>query len=424
MGMMICGVAACQTLDSSGEVLDMKGLDISSLERDGTFNFEHEEKLASQTVGKILKAKKIFSEEDCSTSQELKHWNMIKVPFLWVVGELFDDVGHSGAQDVAAWMRYDEKWREKGGYPADMKPVVNFSIQGGKLDKVGHRITTSLARKVSITITPCNKVAEAEEYKPDSIESSDKKTSKISDMRALMGGMFKSEDIQVEELRKEEPKAPSVLGHTTSGKAVHGTGPAHAYSHGFSGQDHHEAMNMHANAAQATSDHKQKTHHLRQSQVHMSQRERSGYFSSRKFGSKHGAAPAVSTSKPYVDVPGRDRGLKKSLDAGSPATAPGSSTMGASLQSENLDKALQEICKANPKKSAAWCKMELKKRSKMEKMAKSEAEADKALETWEKAESFRDFLKTSRPEMTPAEHKALTKVFALYSARKSKSGMK
>jgi hypothetical protein len=212
MGMMICGVAACQTLDSSGEILDMKGLDISSLTVDGTFNFEHEEKLTSQTVGKVLKAKKIFGEQDCETKQELDHWQRIKVPFLWVIGELFDDVGHSGAQDVAAFMRYDEKKRSEGAYdPTAMRPVVNFSIQGGKLAKAGNVITASLARRISVTITPCNKVAEAEQYKPEQMPEQPGKMSKISDMRSIVGKMFKAEEVQVEVLRKDEPLAKAKI---------------------------------------------------------------------------------------------------------------------------------------------------------------------------------------------------------------------
>jgi len=348
MGMMICGVAACQTLDSSGEVLDMKGLDISTLERDGVFNYEHEEKLADQIVGKILKAKKIFSDADCETSQELSHWQRIQVPFLWVVGELFDDLGHNGAQNVAAMLRYDERQRnERGGYQDGMKPVVNFSIQGGKLHKAGNIVTDSLARKVSITITPCNKVAEAEEYKPEALSAINKKSAKISDTRSFKNTLLKAENIQVEEMRKDEnpklelPKTAHI-GTTTTGKAIPAHGHHSNYSQEFSAKDHKEAGNMHFAAASATKDQKQIAHHRRQSQFHLSIAARkengphkgatSTTWSSRKFGPVTNK-PQASVHRPYVKVDD----IKKSDDLEKAA----GKLLGSDKSKEDLNKSEQ-----------------------------------------------------------------------------------
>ena len=61
----IDGIGASQNIDSSGEIVDIAGLDISSLEVDGSLNWEHKKDFPEQLVGKILKAKKIFSEKDC-----------------------------------------------------------------------------------------------------------------------------------------------------------------------------------------------------------------------------------------------------------------------------------------------------------------------------------------------------------------------
>jgi hypothetical protein len=190
MGLIISGIAACETIDSSGEILKIDGLDISSLERDGVFNWEHESKTASSIVGKILKAKKIFSDQDCVNESQKKYWKQVKVPFLWVLGELFDDVGHSEAMNIAAMIRYDMKAKAEGKYTEDMAQLINLSIEGAKLKKEGNIVSRSIARKVSITITPCNKVAAAEAHQPEQAAGgkSEKKGRLPSDL-----SIFKSE---------------------------------------------------------------------------------------------------------------------------------------------------------------------------------------------------------------------------------------
>ena len=70
MATYIHGIASSQNIDSSGEIVNIEGLDISSLAVDGVFNYEHEQgkitdkdgklvelqiKVPSQVVGKILK---------------------------------------------------------------------------------------------------------------------------------------------------------------------------------------------------------------------------------------------------------------------------------------------------------------------------------------------------------------------------------
>lgn len=163
LGTLIHGVAASEALDSSGERIIISGLDISSLPESGVLNYEHKSDTPSQVVGKILKAKKIFSEADCETPEEIYFWNMVKIPYIYIMGELFDTVGHDGAKEVAALLRYDSQARnaERTG-----KNVVNFSVEGSKLDKQGQEITRSLARKVTITVAACNKQAIAEIYTP------------------------------------------------------------------------------------------------------------------------------------------------------------------------------------------------------------------------------------------------------------------
>lgn len=185
-GTMIDGSAATEHLDSSGERLSIEGLDISSLEAgDGTFNWEHKSENASQIVGKILFAKKIFKEEECANEREAYWWNKVKAPFLYVIGELFDGTGHAAAKDMAAIFKYDHSARQNGG---NVKNVANFSIEGSKLhtEKNGE-IPGSIARKITLTVAACNKMATAELYIPPKEKPIAKKETKT------FADIFKSE---------------------------------------------------------------------------------------------------------------------------------------------------------------------------------------------------------------------------------------
>ena len=159
-GTFIHGIGASEVIDSSGEKIIVKGIDISSLALDGVFNWEHKSDQTSHIVGKILEAKKILKESDCTNDHHRKFWNKIKVPFIYVAGELFDGVNHPAAVDVAAMLRYDGQIDKR-----KTKKIINFSIEGSRLGKEGSRITKCIARKMTITVLPCNKTCEAEELK-------------------------------------------------------------------------------------------------------------------------------------------------------------------------------------------------------------------------------------------------------------------
>lgn len=164
-GTFIHGIAASEHLDSSGERIKIEGVDISSLTKDGVFNFEHQSKEASSIVGKILEAKKILKRSDCDNDHQRHFWDRIKMPFIYVAGELFDAEGHQAANDVAAMLKYDAKVDRR-----KHKKLINFSIEGSRLEKDGANILKCIARKVSVTITPCNKVCEAEELKKEEVK--------------------------------------------------------------------------------------------------------------------------------------------------------------------------------------------------------------------------------------------------------------
>lgn len=161
--MIIDGVFASQAIDSSGEILDIDGCDISTLARDGVLNYEHKEgdkKTAEggnngeEIVGRILYAKKIFSISDCDTDREEKYWEQVKVPFIYGMCRLYDGAGHSGAQALAAQIR---------DHHANGEPLlVRYSIEGSTLDRdkdQPNRLTVSVARRVAATLKPCNRTA-------------------------------------------------------------------------------------------------------------------------------------------------------------------------------------------------------------------------------------------------------------------------
>lgn len=209
MATFIDGVGASENIDSSGERISIAGLDDSSLALDGVFNWEHHKDIPAQIVGKVLKSKKIFSEKDCEDERQLYYWNKILTPYLYVMGELFDDYKES-AKEVAGMFRYDA---DKKGQ--NERNVMNFSIEGAKIDKQGMDIIRSIARKVTITVLPCNKAAVAEMVpSPEAAKAGKDDFSSI----------FKTEP-QIEiELFKTEGKANIILPQVDMKKAADALG--------------------------------------------------------------------------------------------------------------------------------------------------------------------------------------------------------
>jgi hypothetical protein len=190
----IDGIGSSQVIDSSGEIVDISGLDCSSL-IGGAFNYEHKSDLPSQLVGKVLDYKKIFSEKDCDTDRQKHFWKKVKAPFLYVMGRLFDDRKDS-SKEVAALIKDD------ADHPNE-KPMIGFSVEGNKLPgaKEGMTITHSIARKITLTNLPCNKTCVAE-LMP---KKSDK--SKKDDFDSLFKGeveFFAPEPSYLEFLEKKE----------------------------------------------------------------------------------------------------------------------------------------------------------------------------------------------------------------------------
>lgn len=197
-GTFIHGIACSSHLDSSGERIDIEGVDISSLTKDGAFNYEHDSKSPSSIVGKILEAKKIIKRSDCENDHHKYFWDKIKMPFIYCAGELLDGVGHKEASEVAAMVRYDQQ----EPINKDTKKLINFSIEGNRVEKQGAVITKCIARRVSITGTPCNKVCEAEELK---IDPKEEKHSDSGDFKFIQDIMSKADEPSCQIMKGEIP---------------------------------------------------------------------------------------------------------------------------------------------------------------------------------------------------------------------------
>lgn len=374
MATLIDGICASQNLDTAGEIIDIAGLDISSLDRDGTLNWEHKSDQPFQVVGKILKAKKIFSEEDCANEREAYFWNKCRVPFVYILGELADDYVDS-AKHVAGLFKYDHDRRGK-----NQGNILGFSVEGAKLPgaKNGMVITKSIARRCTITQCPANKASIAEivptvEKKDDLddiFKSEDK--GKFSTAPKYEIELIKSEDKdrllqkqedptkhakvlginpfkKVEPLSGSMPTSPS-FGRSEMNKALRWTPKRAAGAVHFS---HPEYGTISVNKIGANQ------FEVRHNGGHANIGGKKAIFSSVDEAGAHtkkyiaSLASGQTPGKRAVDRPSPGIGskkfakndMKKAITAGSGAVAPSQLEGGAALAKENLNKTLVEFKK-------------------------------------------------------------------------------
>jgi len=154
-GMLIDGVFSSEAIDSSGEVVKLEGIDISSMEEGhGVANYEHKGIDAGgfgrEIVGRIIYVHKVFKASDCEDDRQRMFWKKVKEqPFLYGMVRLYDAAGHTGAEALAAQIR-DAVYH-------DDEITVRYSVEGTTLERDGNIIKTSIARKVALIIGPCNK---------------------------------------------------------------------------------------------------------------------------------------------------------------------------------------------------------------------------------------------------------------------------
>lgn len=150
--MLIDGIATSEALDSSGELLRIKGHDISDLvEGRGVLNFEHNNDSPEDIIGDIVFAKKILTKDDCSNERERMYWDFCKTAFVYIKAKLFTDELHAGAIAASSILRYYHKKKEK--------ILAGFSIEGSTLERDENILERTVGRRVALTLRPCNKQA-------------------------------------------------------------------------------------------------------------------------------------------------------------------------------------------------------------------------------------------------------------------------
>jgi hypothetical protein len=148
VGLKIYGIAAAQNPDKDGQTIIIKNMDTSRLRY---INDEHGDKMFD-FIGGISDYKKIYSEQDCESEKQKRCWNLTKVPFLYVEGELADGEGHPNAQSAAAMIKFSARRPE---YPLKL----GFSIEGGILAKEGDKdqfLSHTIGTGATVTVKPCN----------------------------------------------------------------------------------------------------------------------------------------------------------------------------------------------------------------------------------------------------------------------------
>lgn len=421
MSTYIDGIGASQNIDTSGEIIDIAGMDISSLAVSGVFNFEHKNDQPDQIVGKVLSAKKIFSDKDCDDDRQIYFWQKCQTPFVYVMGELFDDYKDS-AKEIAGMFRYDSD--RKG---QNEKNVMNFSIEGAKLNKINNTITHSIARKVTITVLPANHMAIAEMVPAQDKGQKDDIDSLFKTETSIEIELIKSEDMGkfLDQLKKSAPhlnlaSAPvdtkgTHIGKTKSGKDVHSHEKVHNYQ-GFTSSDHKEAANLHYDAIKG-GDPKSNQHHMGKMKLHMQaaqsaeRRENRGATAvsnarMNAVSAKSTGTPKIQSSvhRPYGQVGNiKKNNLTKASTLGSANAAPSNLTGGAATTPQSLESKMSYTAKKSKKKDF-WL-----------------TRAEQEYAQWDKKEDFQKFMSIRMPNMTKSEIDVFGATLALKKSLENES---
>lgn len=140
-------IAGTQVRDSAGEVLDIAGADISGLKY---VNDNHSSGMFNR-LGYITESKKIMKAEDCDNERHRHYWEIIKSPYIYARGYLFNDEDHPNAKACAAILRNIHR--------NDVPYLMKASVEGSTLSR-GTSDPSLLSRTkivgVALTFTPAN----------------------------------------------------------------------------------------------------------------------------------------------------------------------------------------------------------------------------------------------------------------------------
>lgn len=165
MSVKLCGAFTCQTPDTEQDTFLVNGISLQQIKGpEGIVNYDHS-KEASGIIGRAYNIKKIASEKDCETSQELRIWKEKcgGLPIIYGCCELFNDENHAQAKSVAAIV---ENYVKNNlplcfGWSVEIEPV---SVTNSKI------YTLSVLKRVALTHKRVNKACIAEvleEPKPE-----------------------------------------------------------------------------------------------------------------------------------------------------------------------------------------------------------------------------------------------------------------
>lgn len=186
MGLVLDGVFSSEQPDSSAEIVDLKGMDISDMQAGrATCNWEHVgEKDAGHSandhVGRVVYVKKIFTRADCENARQREYWDFVQVPYLYGKVELFNDEGHPGAVAMAAMVRHYAK--------RNLPILIRWSIEGSTLSQNGPLIEKCIARRVAATVKPANKSAISGVVSDEEGPPKTKEETKVDDPLAFLLG--------------------------------------------------------------------------------------------------------------------------------------------------------------------------------------------------------------------------------------------
>lgn len=189
------GIFSVETPDTAGEVLDVKGADISDLQSgnaslntehispsDGENSEMHKDENGKESddfkgfqsiIGRVINAKKIFSDADCESDRELAAWKKFQKPMIYGSVEIFDgEHAHPNARAAASIARMFHK--------TGAGPRISLSVEGATIKREGNLLKQTVIKHMAGTLKPANRAATIDIVADDSTPQADKPMVKMA----------------------------------------------------------------------------------------------------------------------------------------------------------------------------------------------------------------------------------------------------